>query len=57
MTIAVLAHDAKNELMVQFCSAYCGILSKHSLISTGTTGKLVSEVTGLPIRKYLSGQG
>ena len=43
--------------MVQFCSAYCGILSKHTLISTGTTGKLVSEVTGLPIRKYLSGQG
>lgn len=57
MTIAIIAHDAKKELMVQFCSAYCGILSKHSLIATNTTGKLVSEATGLPIKKYLSGQG
>lgn len=57
MNIAILAHDAKKELMVQFCSAYCGILSKHSLIATNTTGKQVSEATGLRIRKCLSGQG
>ena len=30
MKIAIIAHDAKKELMVQFCSAYCGILSKHT---------------------------
>lgn len=41
--------------MVQFCIAYCGILSRHSLSATGTTGKLVSEATGLPIQCYLSG--
>lgn len=57
MTIAVIAHDAKKELMVQFCSAYCGILSKHTLIGTSTTGKQVSEATGLPIKRYLSGRG
>jgi len=57
MTIAIIAHDAKKELMVQFCSAYCGILSKHNLIATSTTGKQVGEATGLPIKKYLSGQG
>ena len=56
MKIAIIANDAKKELMVQFCSAYCGILSKHSLIATNTTGKQVSEATGLPIVKYLSGQ-
>lgn len=50
MKIAIIAHDAKKELMVQFCSAYCGILSKHSLIATNTTGKQVSEATGLPIK-------
>lgn len=55
MTIALIAHDAKKELMVQFCIAYCGILSRHSIISTGTTGKLVSEATGLEITKFLSG--
>lgn len=57
MNIAIIAHDSKKELMVQFCSAYCGILSKHSLIATNTTGKQVSEATGLSIIKCLSGQG
>ena len=41
--------------MVQFCIAYCGILSRHSLCATGTTGRLVSEATGLEITRYLSG--
>lgn len=55
MTIALIAHDAKKELMVQFCIAYCGILSRYNLCATGTTGKLVSEATGLTIQKYMSG--
>ena len=37
MNIAVTAHDAKKELMVQFCIAYCGVLSRHNLCGTGTT--------------------
>lgn len=57
MQIAIIAHDAKKELMVQFCSAYCSILSKHNLCATNTTGRLVSEATGLNIKKYLSGRG
>ena len=55
MNIAIIAHDAKKELMTQFCIAYCGILSRHKLIATGTTGKLVSEATGLDINCFLSG--
>jgi methylglyoxal synthase len=55
MNIALIAHDSKKELMVQFCIAYCGILSRHSLCATGTTGRLVSEATGLEIVKFLSG--
>ncbi|MEG2429025.1 MAG: methylglyoxal synthase [Oscillospiraceae bacterium] len=55
MKIAIIAHDSKKELMIQFCIAYCGILCKHSLCATGTTGKLVSEATGLVINKFLSG--
>ena len=55
MNIALIAHDAKKELMVQFCIAYCGILSRHTLLATGTTGKLVSDATGLDIVKFLSG--
>ncbi|MCH5206644.1 MAG: methylglyoxal synthase [Oscillospiraceae bacterium] len=55
MNIALIAHDSKKELMVQFCIAYCGILSRYSICATGTTGKLVSEATGLHIQRFLSG--
>ena len=55
MNIALIAHDKKKELMVQFCMAYCGILSKHQLCATGTTGKLVTDATGLKIDRFLSG--
>ncbi len=55
MNIALIAHDAKKELMAQFCIAYCGILSRHNICATGTTGKIVAEATGLKIQRYLSG--
>lgn len=55
MNIALIAHDSKKELMVQFCIAYSGILAKHHLCATFTTGKLVSEGAGLSVVRYLSG--
>lgn len=55
MNIALIAHDSKKELMTQFCIAYCGVLSRHNLCATGTTGRIVSEATGLNILKFLSG--
>ena len=55
MNIALIANDAKKELMAQFCIAYCGILSRHNLCATGTTGKLVADATGLNITKFLGG--
>lgn len=55
MNIALIAHETKKELMVQFCIAYCGVLSKHNLCATGTTGKMVAEATGLNVQRYLSG--
>ena len=54
MNIALMSHDKKKELMVQFCIAYCGILSKHTLCATNSTGRMVSEATGLPIHLFLS---
>jgi len=54
LEIALLAHDRRKELMVQFCIAYCGILANHSICATNTTGRLVSEATGLPISLYMS---
>ena len=56
MYIALMSHDNKKELMVQFCSAYAGILSRHNLCATNTTGRLVSEATGLHVHLFLSCQ-
>jgi methylglyoxal synthase len=49
-----MAHDGKKELMVQFCIAYCGTFAGHSLCATKTTGKLISDATGLPITLCLA---
>ena len=55
MNIGLVAHDAKKNLMQNFCIAYRGILSKHSLFATETTGTLIENVTNLNIHKYLAG--
>ncbi|MBQ6997471.1 MAG: methylglyoxal synthase [Oscillospiraceae bacterium] len=54
MNIAFLAHDKKKELMVQFCTAYKSILSKHTLYATATTGRLIVDNTGLDVTLLLS---
>jgi len=54
MNIAFLAHDKKKELMVQFCTAYKSILSKHNLYATATTGRLIVDNTGLDVTLLLS---
>ena len=55
MNIAIIAHDKKKELMVQFCIAYSGILAKHNLLATGITGKMVAEATKLNVHRFYSG--
>ena len=49
MNIAIMSHDNKKDLMVQFCTAYAGILSRHNLFATNTTGHMVADATGLDI--------
>ena len=55
MKIALIAHDAKKKLMQNFCIAYRGILSRNELYATGTTGRLIEEVTNLSVHKFLAG--
>ena len=55
MNIGLIAHDSKKKLMQNFCIAYRGILCKHELFATGTSGRLIEEVTNLNIHKYLAG--
>ena len=55
MKVAFIAHDSKKKLMQNLCIAYRNILAKHTLYATGTTGRLIEEVTGLNIHKPLAG--
>ncbi len=55
MNIGLIAHDSKKTLMQNFCIAYRGILSKHELYATATTGRLIEEVTNLNIHKFQPG--
>ena len=55
MKIGLIAHDTKKSLMQNFCVAYKGILMKHELFATGTTGKLIETASGLDVYKYMAG--
>lgn len=55
MNIALMSHDTKKELMVQFCTAYSFVLAKHTLCGTNATGKMVAEATGLTVHLLLPG--
>ena len=53
MKVGLIAHDSKKKLMQNFCIAYRGILTRHELYATGTTGSLIQEVSNLRIHKFL----
>jgi methylglyoxal synthase len=55
MNIGLIADDARKTLMQNLCIAYKGILGKHSLYSTGVTGRMIEEATNLRVHKFLSG--
>ena len=55
MNIGFVAHDAKKILMQNFCIAYRGIICKHNLYATASTGRLIEEATGLQMHKFLAG--
>ena len=55
MNIGFIAHESKKKLLQNFCIAYRGILSKHQLYATGTSGRLIEEATNLDVHKLLAG--
>ena len=54
MNIGIIAHNSKKSLIEDFCIAYKGILAKHEIYATGTTGRRIEEVTNLHIHKFLA---
>ncbi len=53
--IALVAHDNKKADLVEWAVFNRSALAKHDLIATGTTGKLLEEQLGRPVKKILSG--
>ena len=53
--IALVAHDNRKQDLIAWCKANKEQLSGHFLYGTGTTGRLIAEATGLPVRTYKSG--
>ncbi|MBE5877679.1 MAG: methylglyoxal synthase [Lachnospiraceae bacterium] len=53
--IALIAHDSKKRELIQWCEDNKDILKQHFLCGTGTTARMITEVTGLPVRGYNSG--
>lgn len=55
MKIALIAHDKKKQDIVNFAMENKEFLAKHTLVATGTTGRLIMEKTGLNIHCFKSG--
>lgn len=53
--IALIAHDQMKASLVEWCKKNYEALSHHFLCGTGTTAKLITEQSGLPVKGYLSG--
>lgn len=55
MRIAFIAHDKKKDDIIDFVKRYRNVFEAHELFATGTTGRLISEMTGLKVHRFLSG--
>ncbi len=55
MRIAFIAHDKKKDDMIDFVKRYKDVFEGHEIFATGTTGKLINEMTGLKVTRFLSG--
>lgn len=53
--IALIAHDGKKAEMIAWCEENKEILKNHFLCGTGTTARMITDKTGLPVRGYNSG--
>jgi methylglyoxal synthase len=53
--IALIAHDSKKQEIVEWVEENQSILKNHFLSGTGTTARLISEKTELPVKAYNSG--
>ena len=53
--IALIAHDGKKAEIIAWGEEHKEELKKHFLCGTGTTARMITDRTGLPVRGYNSG--
>ena len=53
--IALIAHDGKKHELIDWCKANAETLKRHFLCGTGTTARMITDATDLPVRGYNSG--
>ena len=53
--IALIAHDNKKADLIEWCEQNKDILTQHFLCGTGTTARMSTDKTGLPVKGYYSG--
>ena len=54
-SVALIAHDSKKAEMNDWCRQNRETLSHHFLCGTGTTARMVTDATDLPVKGYNSG--
>src|ERR1700740_1722759 len=55
MHIALIAHDAKKDLMVSLAPDFAPFLSRCHVMATGTTGSRLIVEAGIEVERLLSG--
>lgn len=53
--IALIAHDHKKAELIEWAIYNKQALSRHELLGTGTTGKLLEDALDVPVKRLLSG--
>lgn len=53
--IALIAHDGKKKELIDWCNTNKEILRNHFLCGTGTTARMITDQTDLPVKGYNSG--
>lgn len=53
--IALIAHDNKKAALIEWCEEHSEVLKNHFLCGTGTTARMITDKTGLPVKGYNSG--
>ena len=53
--IALIAHDRMKDRMVALAHEFRGVLARHRLVATGTTGSRLRNEVGLDVECVLSG--